>query len=471
MEAKPRGLREAFMLRAVVILFFSMLTGFMAHAASETDRAVCLHAGGDKKLEACARVIADAKESPAGRAAAFYSRSGLLYDRRQYEAVIADLDQLLALQPSHALAYNRRGLAKQEMNRNTDAIADFDKAIAIDPSLAWAYNNRGNTHRNRGEYDNALADYSEALKREPAYLFPLRNRAYAYERMGLFAEAERTYRQVLAAPGRLGNADDRRAKRDAETDLRRIASILQARTRVAGPIGSRAALLIANTKYKSAFDTLATPANDARALSAALKGLGFSDDDVIVRHDLDRRGMIAALREFEARARSVDWAFVFFAGHGVRARNNLDYMIPVDAQITSERDLADEAVALERVVERIADAKKLQLVVFDACRGNELTRRLYASADARRASTASVAPLEAPGLMLAFSARRGQSAFDGKTHSPFAEALIANLEKPGADLETVFTATVNQVRKATKEQQSPEIYGLGYGKGVVLKPR
>lgn len=437
--------------------------------ATADDHRTCEIGNPDARLAACDKVIADGQAVAAERIAAYYSRSGILYDRRQYEAVISDLDQLVALKGDHALALNRRGLAKAELNRNTEAVADYDKALAADPALIRAWMYRGDANRNRGEFERALADYEQALKRDPLALWALRGRGYTYERMGLFAEAEQVYRQVLAGQPRRDNPDDRRARRSAETDLKRIAAALQARSRFANPIGSRAALIIANTRYKGSFEALATPANDASALAAALKHVGFKDADIVVRHDLDRRGMTAALREFEATARTVDWALVYFAGHGVRARSNLDYMIPIDAQVESERDLADEAVALERVAERIADAKKLQMIVFDACRSNDLTRRLYASSDAQRAAPASAAPFEAAGLMIAFSARRGQSAYDGKVHSPFAEALLANLEKPGIDLEAALAATADHVRKATRDAQVPEIYGLGYGKGIVLR--
>ena len=55
---------------------------------------------------------------------------------------------------------------------------------------------------------------------------------------------------------------------------------------------------------------------------------------------------------------------MFFAGHGVRARSNLDFLMPIDAEVLDEKDLAVEAVLLERVVERIHDAKKLQVVIL-----------------------------------------------------------------------------------------------------------
>ncbi len=433
------------------------------------DRAACERAGPDARIEACSRIVADSNATPTEQVAALMFRAGVYYERRQLEAVVADLDRILKIKPDHAPALARRGMAKGDLNRITEAIADFDAALKFDPSHAWALNGRGNAYRSLGQFDKAVADYDAALGIDANYLWPMRNKASAHERIGLFEEAEAGYRRVINSPGRLGNNDDRRAKQEAQNDLKRLEGLKEARARSEVRLPRRVALVIANTRYTGSFDALATPAGDGAAVAAALRRIGFKDEDVVERYDLDRRSMIAALREFEGKARTADWAMVFFAGHGVRARSNLDYMIPIDAHIESERDLADEAVALERVVERISDAKKLQLVVFDACRSNELTRRLYSVTDQQRSATPSAAPFEGPGLILAFSARRGQSAFDGRTNSPFVEALLANMGKPGADLERVLSATAEQVKKATHDQQVPEIYGLGYGKGVALR--
>jgi len=72
----------------------------------------------------------------------------------------------------------------------------------------------------------------------------------------------------------------------------------------------------------------------------------------------------------------------------------------------------------------------------------------------------------APGLILAFSARHGQSAFDGTAHSPFADALLKQLEAPGQQLDVLFSKVANDVRNATKDRQTPEIFGLEYGRGL-----
>src|SRR5262249_17478328 len=95
----------------------------------------------------------------------------------------------------------------------------------------------------------------------------------------------------------------------------------------------RVALVIGNSSYSSA--PLLNPANDAGAMSAALKEMGF---DVSGRANLTMREMKAAIREFGSKIQNGGVGLFYFAGHGVQT-NGKNYLIPVDAQIEKEADV------------------------------------------------------------------------------------------------------------------------------------
>ena len=79
--------------------------------------------------------------------------------------------------------------------------------------------------------------------------------------------------------------------------------------------------------------------------------------------------------------RNADWAMVYYAGHGVEFAG-MNYLIPVDATLAAERDVQTEAVSLDEVMTAVGHAKKLNIVLLDACRDSPFPARV--SSDARR---------------------------------------------------------------------------------------
>ena len=77
-------------------------------------------------------------------------------------------------------------------------------------------------------------------------------------------------------------------------------------------------------------------------------------------------------------------AVVYYAGHGLEI-GGTNYLIPVDARLASDRDAEDEAIPLERLVSSADGAKRLRLVILDACRDNPFVRRCGGSARLRPA--------------------------------------------------------------------------------------
>lgn len=138
-----------------------------------------------------------------------------------------------------------------------------------------------------------------------------------------------------------------------------------------GTADRRVALVIGNSRYAHSA-TLTNPENDARAIAEALRKLGFAD--VQAHYNLDKQGVIMALRTFSEVAATADWVVVYYAGHGMEVMGR-NYFIPIDAKLDKEEDIEDEAVPVSRLFDRIADAKGLKIVILDACRDNPLAAR------------------------------------------------------------------------------------------------
>lgn len=224
----------------------------------------------------------------------------------------------------------------------------------------------------------------------------------------------------------------------------------------------RIALIIGNGAYVSVAK-LPNPAGDATAMASALQAGGF--DSVTILANADRATMVKALRAFEDKAQGADIGLVYFAGHGMEA-NGLNYLIPVDARLASDRDLEDEAVSLDRVLRTMDGVARLRLVILDACRDNPFAPKM-ARANATRSVTRGLGRVEPAGVdtLVAYAARAGTTASDGTgSNSPFTAALMRNLLIPGLDIRLALGQVRDDVLAATSREQEPFVYGsLGGG--------
>jgi uncharacterized caspase-like protein len=61
----------------------------------------------------------------------------------------------------------------------------------------------------------------------------------------------------------------------------------------------------------------------------------------------------------------------------------MNYLLPVDARLARDYDAEDEAIPLERVMRALEPAKRLRLVILDACRDNPFLRTMQRTAVVR----------------------------------------------------------------------------------------
>jgi uncharacterized caspase-like protein len=228
---------------------------------------------------------------------------------------------------------------------------------------------------------------------------------------------------------------------------------LDAEPRSIAPAQRRVALVVGNSGYRNT-PRLENPKNDAADVSAALKKLDFQ---VVEGFDLDKAAFDAIVREFAAALKGADVGLFFYAGHGmqVSARN---YLVPVDAKLTTVSALDIEMVRLDLIHQTMVQEAATNLLFFDACRNNPLSRNLAGAMGTRSIEIGrGLAAVESgAGTLISFSTQPGNVALDGTgRNSPFSGALVRQLQEGKEDLNAVLIAVRNDVMRQTNRQQVP----------------
>jgi hypothetical protein len=207
----------------------------------------------------------------------------------------------------------------------------------------------------------------------------------------------------------------------------------------------RVALVIGNGRYKAA--PLLNPVNDARAIAQALSRAGFR---VTQKEDIGRAEMHVALREFGDALRKGGVGLFYFAGHGVQVKGR-NFLIPVDANIEREDEVAYNALDANQVLDKMETANnRLNIVILDACRNNPFAR-------SSRSAGTGLAQMEAPvGSFIAFATAPGAIASDGKgKNGLYTQHLLRAMARPGTKIEDVFKEVRAGVRRDSQGKQVP----------------
>ncbi len=439
------------------------------------------------------------------RASSYNNRALLWKSMGQYDRAVADFGIAIKLQPKRAKYYANRGEAFRLLGQLDRALLDQNRSIDMfddGPGVALALQIRGDTLRYMGEYDRAFADYADALRSEPDFAPAYVGRGMTFERIGDYVRAKDDFQTALRVSQNSGRGDNSKSAREtAEARLAALSSgapqpiFVPTQQRatsttsiptvaVTAPVvapaaakatavkeGRRAALIIGNSAY-TAVPALANPQRDAEKLAAALRAIGF--ETVTLAADATREKMLDSLRSFAAVADKADWAMVYYAGHGIEV-NGVNYLVPIDAKMKSDRDITFEAMPLDQVLSAIDGARKLKLVVLDACRDNPFADGAAAApvtvaaaapvVETRSARTRSLGrglgEVKVQGASLVvYAAKHGQTALDGEgENSPFAVAMVQRLATPGVEINKLFRLVRDDVMEATAGRQEPYTYG------------
>src|SRR5262249_21189784 len=130
--------------------------------------------------------------------------------------------------------------------------------------------------------------------------------------------------------------------------------------------------------------------------------------------------------------------------------------------LSNERHIEFETVSLDRVLDSVAGAKKLPLVILDSCRNSPfLSRMMRQTGRTVRALGQGLAPVDPQqNQFVVYATRDGSTAEDGVgDHSPFTQAILMHIGEAGVDIRFLFSEVGESVRKITQNRQNPFTYG------------
>ena len=208
----------------------------------------------------------------------------------------------------------------------------------------------------------------------------------------------------------------------------------------------RLALVIGNANYMQSAK-LNNTINDANSMAEALKEIGF---EVIKVTDGSYEQMKNAIYTFGDRIQDANVSLFYYAGHGLEV-DGTNYLVPVDANITSALDVKLKAIPLTGVVRTMefTNDEGLNMIILDACRNNPFPT-------GKRSSGSGLVQVQPPsGTLIAYATDPGSVASDGdKANGLYTGELVKQL-RVSQRIEDIFMNTRNAVEKISGGKQRP----------------
>jgi hypothetical protein len=207
------------------------------------------------------------------------------------------------------------------------------------------------------------------------------------------------------------------------------------------------ALVIGNQKYRDE-NPLTTSVNDANDMALTLSRLGFR---ITCTLNLNYRDFRSQVDRFIDSVSESDTVLFYYAGHALVAEGT-NYLLPVDFVRTEEDEVKNKAVAADLLLNRLRKKKPaVSILILDACRNNSFA--------AHRGGTTGLAEVSsARGEYIAFATAPGRTASDGGAgsgHGLFTKYLLAELAKPGLEIDEIFAAVRAGVDRESRGAQTP----------------
>lgn len=229
----------------------------------------------------------------------------------------------------------------------------------------------------------------------------------------------------------------------------------------------RVALVIGNGNYRNA-PALSNSESNATAVTDMFRQAAF--DVVTTEYDVDPASFNRAVAQFKSEAVGSDIAVIYYSGYGGEI-SGVNVLMPVADKLAGAHDIGEQFVRLDTLVNAVAGAKRLRLVLLDALHGNPFAAGPRPISAAQPTEGGLAKPAPPAGTLIAYAAAAGTVSEEGDAkQSIYTAALLHNLSTPGLDIRLAFGRVLVEVQKNTGGRQTPFVYGSLGGGNISLIP-
>ncbi|MBL0743563.1 caspase family protein [Chryseolinea lacunae] len=399
----------------------------------------------------------------------YFYRGQSYYHVNQYENALTDLDKCLTLNP-----YNK-GVVYLYMARSSDKLGRKPEATSYyKNALDAAQNNKKTTARiladraqflaRNGDKSGANEDLAQAKLLDPsnseitgtsvAAAGPPASRTAGEERKTqVIVKGNSQAKKPEAKPAKETAANPQPASPPVTQPAPAAQSVnTELVSALAGAYKDekRYALVIGNSNYSKDIGILKNPVNDATDVATELRR---SDFEVQLLTNATYVQLREAMRKFHEKLtngpRDQTVGLFYYAGHGVQYQDE-NYLVPVDADVKFEDDIARMCFPVQRMV--LANMERsnsrMNIVILDACRNNPFP------ATSRSLGSGLGEMKRARGSFIAYATAPGSVASDGSGRNGlYTQELLKALKKPNLTIEQVFKDVRMNVLRLSGDKQ------------------
>jgi tetratricopeptide (TPR) repeat protein/ADP-heptose:LPS heptosyltransferase len=135
-----------------------------------------------------------------------FRRACWAHEKGQHDQALRLFDQVLDLDPAHALAYLNRGVVLQSLGRWQDSVMSLTQALAFDAHMALGWSNLGVALKQLGQLDAALQCFDRAIDSQADLASAHTNRGVVLRDLLRFEEAIASHKKAISLRPDQGSA-------------------------------------------------------------------------------------------------------------------------------------------------------------------------------------------------------------------------------------------------------------------------